>query len=97
MSDNVVPLVTLTLEFPKTVGKKTYTELSFNRRLNGSDIRPFPDEMDIGAQMMLISKITDVGMEVLDKLDAADIMAARRVLSSFLRSGPAAGAAPSES
>jgi len=90
---------TYKLETPVTHGETTISELVFNRRPMGKDVKGIRlSQIDLGDHVILLTaRLTNNPPSVIEKLDFADIASLGEVLSSFLQRGQKTGRESAES
>lgn len=67
------------------------TELVFNRRIQAKDFKGMPAELDQDANMLLISRLTNVELSTIEQMDGHDYLKVGEILQLFLGFGPTIG------
>ena len=76
-------LSTLKLKHPIKLGEseESTTELIFSRRPKARDFKGMPVPLGVDEQLLLISRLTNLPLPLIQELDGADMMAAMEVLN----------------
>jgi len=82
--------VTIKLEYPFKNGEETISEVVLQRP-KGGQLRKLPSEMDMDAILDFAGTLSGLPPNVIDDMDAEDIMTIQEEISGFLGSGQKTG------
>lgn len=83
---------TVKLSYPIEYGKRTISEITFQRRPRAGDVRQMSvQNQTFGDILNIVSKCTAQPTSVVERMDLDDVSECARIVNSFLSSGTVSG------